>query len=77
VAWYDDKMRHGIAPLSGLRPGEFVYFSTYALTRLALPFSSFFFTLLETYDIQLQHLMPHSITLVAVFIHLCEMYISV
>jgi hypothetical protein len=42
-----------------------------------LPFSSFFFTLLETYGLQLHHLLPHSITLVAIFFHLYEMYMGV
>jgi hypothetical protein len=74
---YDDKMWCGIASLTGVRPCEFLYFSAYAFTGLVLPFSSFFFTRLETYDIQLQHLTLHSITLVAVFVHLCEMYVCV
>jgi hypothetical protein len=42
-----------------------------------IPFSSFFFTLLETYGLQLHHLLPHSITLVAIFFHLYEMYMGV
>jgi hypothetical protein len=37
-------------------------------------FSSFIFMLLEYYDLQLQHLSPHSITLVVIFIHLYDMY---
>jgi hypothetical protein len=53
-----------------LRHGEFVYFATYALAGLVLPFSSFFFTLLETYGLC-------SVTLVAVFMHLCDMYVGV
>jgi hypothetical protein len=40
-----------------------------------LPFSFFFFMLLEHYSLQLHHLSSHSITLVAIFIHLCEMYL--
>jgi hypothetical protein len=76
AARYKDKVQRSIAPLTGLRLSEFVYFSTYALVRLVLPFSSFFM-LLETYKLQLQHLSPHSITLVAVFVHLCEMNVGV
>jgi hypothetical protein len=41
------------------------------------PLSSFFLTLLEYYGLQLQHLSPNSIALVAIFIHLCEMYVGV
>jgi hypothetical protein len=41
-----------------------------------LPFSSFFM-LLETYDLKLHHLSPHSIMLVVIFVHLYEMYVGV
>jgi hypothetical protein len=44
--------------------------------RAGAPFSSFF-TLLEFYSLQLQHLSLHSITLVAIFIHFYEMYLCV
>jgi hypothetical protein len=74
---YEDRVQRGITPLIGLRPGEFVYFTAYALAGLVPPFSSFFFTLLEAYGLQLQHLSPHSITLVAVFMHLHELYVGV
>jgi hypothetical protein len=53
-----------------------MHFTAYALVGLVHMFSSFFFTLLETYGLQLQHLMPHSITLVAVFMHLYKMYVG-
>jgi hypothetical protein len=39
--------------------------------------SSFFLTLLEYYGLQLQHLSPNSIALVAIFVHLYEMYMGV
>jgi hypothetical protein len=74
---YECKAWRGISPLTSLRPDEFMYFTTYTLAKLVLLFSSFFFMLLETYGLQLQHLMPHSITLVAVFVHLYKMYIGV
>jgi hypothetical protein len=41
------------------------------------PLSSFFLMLLEHYGLQLQHLSPHSITLVAIFVHFCEMFVGV
>jgi hypothetical protein len=47
------------------------------LAGLVPPLSSFLFTLLEYYGLQLQHLSPNSIALVAIFIHLCEMYVGV
>jgi hypothetical protein len=49
VTGYEHKVRHRIILLTGLRPGEFMHFSAEARTGLVLPFSSFFFTLLETY----------------------------
>jgi hypothetical protein len=41
------------------------------------PLSSFFLTLLEYYGLQLHHLSPNSIALVAIFVHLCKMYVGV
>jgi hypothetical protein len=42
-----------------------------------LSLSSFFLTLLEYYGLQLQHLSPNSIMLVAIFIQFCEMFVGV
>jgi hypothetical protein len=63
--------------LSLAQPDDFVYFSTYALAGIMPPFSSFFLMLLEQYGLQLQHLSPHSITLVEIFTHFCEMFVGV
>jgi hypothetical protein len=41
------------------------------------PLSSFFLVLLEHYVLHLQHLSPHSMTLVAIFVHFCEMFVGV
>jgi hypothetical protein len=38
---------------------------------------SSFHMLLENYGLQLHHLTPHTLALVAIFIHLCEMYVGV
>jgi hypothetical protein len=72
---YDSKMRNGMLPLAQL--GDFVYFSVYALAGLVPPFSSFFLMVLEHYGLHLQHLSPHSITLVAIFTHFCDMFVGV
>jgi hypothetical protein len=72
---YDSKMWHGMLSLT--QPGDFVYFLAYALAGLMPPFSSFFLILLEHYGLQLQHLSPHSIMLVAIFAHFCEMFVGV
>jgi hypothetical protein len=75
---YDGRMRCRSVLLSGLWPGEFIFFTSYALAGLTLSMSSFFFfTLLENYGLQLHHLSPHSFTLVAIFVHLCEIYVGV
>jgi hypothetical protein len=59
-----------------LWPGEFIFFTSYTLAGLVLPFSSFFFTLLETYGLQLHQILLHSITLVVIFVHLYKMYVG-
>jgi hypothetical protein len=71
------KLKHGATSLTNMRPGDFVLFTAYALAGLVPPLSSFFLTLLEYYGLQLQHLSPNSIALVAIFIHLCEMFVGV
>jgi hypothetical protein len=68
-------MRRGMLSLA--HPGNFIYFSLYALAGLVPPLSSFFQVMLEHYGLQLQHLSPHSITLVAIFAHFCEMFMGV
>jgi hypothetical protein len=65
-------MRCGMLSLN--KPGDFVYFSAYARAGLVSPLSSIFLVLLEHYGLQLQHLSPHSIMLVVIFAHFCEMY---
>jgi hypothetical protein len=71
---YDSKMRHKMLSLA--QPIDFVYFSVYALAGLVPSFSSFFLVLLEHYGLHLQHLSPHSITLVVTFAHFCEMFVG-
>jgi hypothetical protein len=70
------KLKHGAASLANMRPGDFIFFETYVLAGLVPPLSSFFLTLLEYYSLQLQHLSPNSIVLVAIFVHLCEMFVG-
>jgi hypothetical protein len=50
---YDRKMQHGVTPLASMWPGDFIYFASYTLSELVLSFSSFLFTLLEHYGLQL------------------------
>jgi hypothetical protein len=57
--------------------GEFVLFVSYLFCRLALPILPFFLLLLEEFGLQLQHLTPHSILQVAIFVHFCEMFVGV
>jgi hypothetical protein len=70
-------MRCRSIPLIDLQPDEFVFFASYALVGLTFLASSFLFTLLEYYGLQLQHLSSHSLTLVAIFVHFCDMFICV
>jgi hypothetical protein len=71
----NSEMQHGMLSLA--QPGDFIYFSSYALLGLVPPLSSYFLMLLEHYELQLQHLSPHSIMLVVVFTHFCEMFVGV
>jgi hypothetical protein len=77
VPSFEHKLKRGVVPLAKLVPGDFVFFSMYAPAGLVPPVSSFFLMLLEFYGLQLQHLSPNSITLVAIFVHLCEMFVGV
>jgi hypothetical protein len=72
---YDSKMQHEMLSLA--HPGDFIYFSSYALAGLMPPLSSFFLVLLEHYRLQFRHLSPHSIMLVAIFTHFCNMFVRV
>jgi hypothetical protein len=67
----------GTTPLGDLAAGEFVLFVPYLFCGLALPISPFFLLLLEEFGLQLQHLTPHSILQVAIFVHFCEMFVGV
>jgi hypothetical protein len=69
------RLKNGAASLANMRSGDFVFFVAYALARLVPPLSSFLM-LLEYYGLQLQHLSPNSIALVAIFTHLYEMYMG-
>jgi hypothetical protein len=71
------KLKHGAASLANMRPRDFIFFVAYALARLVPQLSSFFLTPLEYCGLQLQHLSPNSIALVAIFVHLCEMFMRV
>jgi hypothetical protein len=69
------KLKSRAASLANMRPGDFV-FMEYALAGLVPPLSSFL-TLLEYYGLELPLLSPNSIALVAIFVHLYEMYVGV
>jgi hypothetical protein len=70
-------VKSGAASLANMRPGDVIFFAAYALTGLVPPLSFFFLTMPKYYGLQLQDLSPNSIALVAIFVHLCEMYVGV
>jgi hypothetical protein len=72
-----EKIRAGKIPLCDLAAGEFVLFNSYIMCGLVPPISSSFLLLLEEFGLQLHHLTPHSILLVAVFAHSMEMFVGV
>ena len=71
------RIRAGAAPLGDLAAGEFVMFISYISCGLALPILPFFLLLLVEFGLQLQQLTPHSVLQVAIFVHLCEMFVGV
>jgi hypothetical protein len=71
------KIRADLSSLDDLVAGEFILFNSYITCGLAPPISSFFFLLLEEFGLQLQHLTPHSILLVSVFVHFMDMFMGV
>jgi hypothetical protein len=70
------RIRASAFPLGDLPAEEFVLFVSYISCGLALPISPFFLLLLEEFDLQLQHLTPHSILQATIFVHLCEMFVG-
>nr|CAD40021.2 OSJNBa0052O21.6 [Oryza sativa Japonica Group] len=58
-------------------PGWSVFFLSFAMAGLVPPFSAFFMDILEFYDLQMAHLTPNAIMTLAIFAHLCEMFIGV
>jgi hypothetical protein len=71
------RIRADTTPLGDLAAGEFVLFVSYLFCGLVLPLSPFFLLLLEEFGLQLQHLTPHSILQVAIFVHFYEMFVGV
>jgi hypothetical protein len=45
------KLKRGIAPLANMVPGDFIFFTAYALAGLVPPLSSFFLMLVEYYSL--------------------------
>nr|AAK55778.1 Hypothetical protein [Oryza sativa] len=58
-------------------PGRSVFFLPFAMAGLVPPFSSFFMDVLEFYDLQMVHLTLNAVMTLAIFAHLCEMFIGV
>lgn len=57
-------------------PERSVFFLSYAMVGLIPPFSSFY-DMLDFYGIQMAHLTPNAVLTLAIFVHLCEMFIGV
>ena len=81
LGWTDParagRVRPGTDPLRPLLPDETVLFVPFVLAGLGLPMSQFVILLLEHYGVQLPHLTPHSVLLLSIFVHLCEMFVGV
>ena len=62
-------------PPSTRRPGRIVIFVSFFAVGLVPPFSTFFLQVLDTFGVQLAHLSPNSVVILAIFTHFCEMFI--
>jgi hypothetical protein len=56
--------------------GETVVFLAHIERGFGVPVGDFLHGLLHFYCIELVHLVPNSITIIATFIHLCEAYLG-
>ncbi|KAE8804621.1 hypothetical protein D1007_19676 [Hordeum vulgare] len=61
--------------VSSPRPGEHVAFATHFLIGFGLPASRFMQNFLESYGLQMHHLVPNSVLYLACFSTLCEAYL--
>jgi hypothetical protein len=50
---FEHRLKRGVVPLANLAPGDFVFFSAYALAGLVPLMPLFFLMLLEFYGLQL------------------------
>lgn len=57
-------------------PKETVIFAHFIEHGLAVPTSEFFRGILHYYSLQLVHLNPNGILHIAIFVHLCEVYLG-
>ena len=64
-------------PPSTRRPGRTVIFVSFVATGLVPPFLTFLLQVLDTFGIQLAHLSPNSVVILAIFAHFCEMFVGV
>lgn len=55
---------------------EIVTFLPFLVVGLVPPFSAFFVAALEEYAIHLKHLSPNSVMTIAIFAHVCEMFVG-
>ena len=56
---------------------ETVIFASFITAGLLPLFSAFFLAVLEDFGVQLLHLSPNSVVILAIFAHLCEMFVGV
>jgi hypothetical protein len=69
-------LRAGMAYPSPRGFGEVVIFLPFLMAGLVPLFSPFFVEVLEAYAIHMVHLVPNAIVTLALFTHVCEMFIS-
>src|SRR5664279_5461715 len=75
--WGPTTIRPGSTMPANLAVTEYPLFIHTLFAGLVPPFSPFFLAVLEHYQIQLLHLQPNSVVILAVFAFFCEAYLGV
>jgi hypothetical protein len=75
--WGATRIWHGRTPWETLPAMVQPFFLFSVFARMVPPFSPFLLAILETYGIQVIHLHPKSIALLAVFAYTCEAWIGI
>lgn len=70
-------MRAGESRLRPRYPERSVHLLSFTMAGMVPPFSRFFHEVLDFYEIHALHLALNAVMTLAIFVHLCEMFVGV